>query len=103
MICKLAGKDIASVETVRGGRHHVYLDVVVLIDASYQTLTGGTFIPPTNLVPAPIIEGGLKVVEIAMQQNSFKEHIRECKHHKEGSNATKKIITGAFEEKNLIT
>ena len=103
MICKLAGKDIASVETVRGGGHHVYLDVVVLIDVACHTLTGGTFMPPTNMVPTPIIEGGLEAVEIAMQHNTFKEHIRECKHHKEAINTTKKIITGAFEEKNLIT
>ena len=54
--------------------------------------------PPTNMVPTPIIEGGLEAVEIAMQHNTFKEHIRECKHHKEAINTTKKIITGAFEE-----
>ena len=33
--------------------------------------------PITNPGLAPIKEGGLKAVEIAMQQNSYKEHLRE--------------------------
>ena len=46
-----------------------------------------------------IIEGGIEPAEIAIQQNSHKEHLRACKENKTLINAVKKIVTGALEEK----
>ena len=48
----------------------------MLTDAAYDTLLGGTFMPPTNPGPTPIIEGGLVAIEMSMQQNFRKEHLR---------------------------
>ena len=57
--------------------------------------------PTTNPGTMPIIEGGLEVVEISMQQNAHKEHLREFKYHKGVRNAIKQLITGVFEDKYL--
>ena len=54
---------------------------------------------PTNPGTTPIIEGGLEVVQIAMQQNSHNKHLRECKEHKRVNNAIKQLTIGSFEEK----
>ena len=57
--------------------------------------------PPTNLGPAPITEGIMPPMEIAMQQNAHKEHVRRCNEHKVVNKEVKQLETGAFEEKYL--
>ena len=49
--------------------------------------------PPENLGPTPVIEGRLEALEIAMQQNAHKEHLREHKECKGVSNAIKQLLT----------
>ena len=66
---KVQETDVTSVETARGGGQHVYLAIVLLNYSSYHTLTGGTFMPPTNQGPMQIIERGLEATEIDIQQN----------------------------------
>ena len=56
-IHKLVATYAASLEKTRGRGRHGYLAIVMLSDAVYHTLTGGTFITPTNAGPTPIIEG----------------------------------------------
>ena len=53
---KLAAANASSVETTRGGGQHGYL-AIVLKPATCTTLTGATFVPPTNPGPVPIVAG----------------------------------------------
>ena len=49
-----------------GCRQHSYFAIFILTDSESHTLVEGTFISPTNLVPNPIIEGGVVVEETSM-------------------------------------
>ena len=98
-IHKLEAIDAASIETKRGGGQHDYLAILVLTDAEYHTLKGGTFMPPTNLVPTLTIEWGMWLVETSVQQNVHKEHLRAHKKHKVVKNAVKQLVEVALEEK----
>ena len=53
--------------------------------------------PPTNPIPAIIIEGGLEAVEIVTQENTHEENLREHKDCKGVNNAVKQLVTGSFE------
>jgi len=99
-IHKLAAANAASVETTRGGGQHGYL-AIVLEPATYTTLTGATFMPPTNPGPVPIIAGNTRTAQVAAQENAHKEHLREYKEYVKVSKAVLQLTTKAFEEKYL--
>ena len=61
---KLAAANASSVETARGGGQHGYL-AIVLEPATCTTLTGATFMPPTNPGPVPIIAGNTRSAQVA--------------------------------------
>ena len=55
---KLGAENAASIESVGGGGQHRLL-TIALDPSTYHTLTGATFMPPTNSGPAPIIAGNI--------------------------------------------
>ena len=79
-IHKLAAENAASIETTRGGGRHGYL-AIVLDPNTYLTLTGTTFMPPTNLGLVPIIAGTTCTAQVAAQENVHKEYLREYKEY----------------------
>ena len=97
---KLAAANASSVETTRGGGQHGYL-AIVLEPATYTTLTGATFMPPTNPGPVPIIAGNTRTAQVAAQENAHKEHLREYREYVKVSKAILQQTTSAFEDKYL--
>ena len=86
LIHKLAAENTASIDTIRRGGQHGYL-AIVLDPNTYHTLTGATFMAPTNPGPVPIIAGTTRSAAIAAQENAHKEHLREYKEYKAVSKA----------------
>ena len=76
-IYKLAETDLSSVV------QHIYLAIVLLNNTLHHTLIGGTFIPPTNPGPKPIIEGGLQATEIDAQKMCIRRTTGNIKSTKE--------------------
>ena len=97
---RLAAANATSVDNTRRGGQHGYL--ALLLHASpYTTLTGQTFMPPTNPGPVPVISGNTRSDQVAVQDNAHKERLREYKEFKTVGKALLQLTTNAFEEKYL--
>ena len=57
--------------------------------------------PPTNLGPVPIIAGSTRTAQVAVQENTHKEYLREYKEYIKVGKAILQLTTNAFEPKYL--
>ena len=67
----------------------------------YLTLTGTTFIPPTNPGLVPVIVGNTRIAQVVAQENAHEEHLREYKECVKVDKAILQLRIGAFESKCL--
>ena len=95
---KLVPENAASIESTRGGSQHRLL-AIALDPNPYLTLTSATFMPPTNLGTVHIITGNTYLAQVAAQENTHKEYLKE---HKECVKVGKVILqqtTSVFKPK----
>ena len=72
IIHKLVAENAALIDTTHGGGQHGYL-AIVLDPNTYYTLTGETFIAPTNPFLVPIIARITRTATVASKENTHKE------------------------------
>ena len=92
----------SSVHTTAGGGNHGYLGLTIN-NASYITLTGAMFIPPTNPGPVPVIPLGQTGAQIAELERRHKENRRIFNEYSNVGTALKKQLIESVEDTYMRT